>query len=46
VHKDDGGAVCESNTPEKFFTPHDGFEGRVAHQDESGSELQAYPLWK
>lgn len=28
-----GGDVCESNTPETFCAPHNGFEGRGAHQD-------------
>ena len=32
-----GGAVRESNPPEGFFTPHNGFEDRTAHQDGSGS---------
>lgn len=31
----DGGNVCESNTPKTFFTPHNGFEDRGAHQDSS-----------
>ncbi len=28
-----GGDVCESNTPKTFCAPHNGFEGRGAHQD-------------
>lgn len=28
-----GGDACESNTPETLCTPHNGFEGRGAHQD-------------
>ena len=32
-----GGGVCESNTPGRLFTPHDGFEDRGAHQDPSAS---------
>ncbi len=31
----DGGDACESNAPETFCAPHDGFEGRGAHQDPS-----------
>ena len=27
-----GGDVCESNTPETFCAPHNGFEGRGPHQ--------------
>lgn len=30
-----GGDACESNTPETFCAPHNGFEGRGAHQDPS-----------
>jgi hypothetical protein len=32
-----GGGVCESNTPRRLFTPHDGFEDRGTHQDPSAS---------
>ena len=28
-----GGDACESNTPKTFCAPHNGFEGRGAHQD-------------
>ena len=38
-----GGGVCESNTPRRLFTPHDGFEDRGAHQDPSASVGQ---LWR
>ena len=33
-----GGDACESNTPETFCAPHNGFEGRGAHQDPSISK--------
>ena len=33
-----GGDACESNTPETFCAPHNGFEGRGAHQ---GSSISA-----
>ena len=30
-----GGDVCESNAPETFCVPHNGFEDRGTHQDPS-----------
>jgi hypothetical protein len=33
-----GGSVCESNTPRRLFTPHNGFEDRGDHQDSSASK--------
>ena len=32
-----GGGACESNTPGRLFTPHDGFEDRGSHQAPSAS---------
>lgn len=39
-----GGVVCESNTPETFCSPHNGFEGRGTHQDPSDSIPKPRPF--
>ena len=38
-----GGDACESNAPETFCAPHNGFEGRGGHQAPSISVFQPDP---